>query len=221
VTRARGSAGKAKDRRGGGRPLPSNRANHWAHEVVERETGSPPLAIEPVFEDALVGVALAHTPRGTFLAVRTPLGETLAPLTRADAAVSVPTDALDGAEAYAAELEALHLASADIVAIDPHVLAQATGAPVSLVKRWQAAAEMLAIEGIAPRDAALLARAGVDGLHDLARRAPRILARDAARRAEAEGLPPFDESKVDAWIDEARRRVAAGTLKTGPGLGGA
>lgn len=181
--------------------------NGWVEDVVQRETGGTVHGAHVVYDRAGLTVAVAETRQGPVVAVRTPEGDGVVTVRRAPRPAGRALDELAILEPYRRELAEVGVAvPAALASADPHVLARATGAPVAIVKRWQSAAELLRLDTLGGRDAAVLAFTGVDGLTDLARRSPSALAEEIARRLEMEspGAVPYDVTTVGRWIEEAR-----------------
>ena len=158
-----------------------------------------------VYDRSGVRVVVTSTPAGPVVSVRSPHGRA-----RVGPAPARPPRSLDELHflgSYRAELDALDVrVPAALASSDPHVLARATGAPVAIVKRWQAAAELLTLGDLPARDATALALAGVDGVTDLARRSASALVEELNRRLAVDQpvRPLYDERAVARWIEAAR-----------------
>lgn len=172
---------------------------------IEDEAGVTDVQV--LYDRGGVRVVVATTPEGPVVGVRSPHGH--ARIGPAQAALR-PVRTLDELHllaSYRTELDALDIrVPAALASSDPHVLARATGAPVAIVKRWQAAAELLALADLPARDAAALALAGVDGVTDLARRSAVSLADELNRRLALDQpvRQLYDERATARWIESAR-----------------
>lgn len=82
---------------------------------------------------------------------------------------------------------------------DPQALADKVGVPVKTVQQWQAMSELVKVKGIGPQYAEALARAGVDGIAALKRRAASTLAEQVNAY-----LDSLETAVVGTKITEAR-----------------
>lgn len=170
---------------------------------VENEKGD----VQVVYDRAGVRVVVVETAAGPVVGVRSPHGRARVGPPPAAPPVARTLDELLFLGSYRAELDALDIrVPAALASSDPHVLARATGAPVAIVKRWQAASELLALPDIPARDATALALAGVDGITDLARRSPSALAEELNRRLALDEPVRriHDERTTNRWVEAAR-----------------
>lgn len=84
-----------------------------------------------------------------------------------------------------------------LAAADPADVARRTVLPQHVVEPWVAAARLMLLPGISPREADLMVRAGVRGPEDLAAADPRRLALEVS--------PPVALPRAERWVRAARR----------------
>lgn len=96
----------------------------------------------------------------------------------------------------------------DLWHADVHRTADDLDIPTKTAQRWRTMAELMAVSGIGPQYAELLARAGVDGIEDLAAREPDELVSEIQAKQETLDVRiqgnVVRRPRVERWIDAAR-----------------
>lgn len=96
-------------------------------------------------------------------------------------------------------------------AADAETVAEAVGAAPGTVRRWQRQAELMAVDGVGPQFAELLARSGVDTIADLADAdADQLLERLEAKEESLDVAIQkgrLTEDRVEDWIAWAREHA--------------
>lgn len=82
------------------------------------------------------------------------------------------------------------------------------------VRRWQAMARLMAIEGIDGEAAEHLSRAGVTSLSQLAHETPERLLRRVSESASGMEQVPIDPQQAHDWIQAARAQAEAGSASS-------
>lgn len=90
---------------------------------------------------------------------------------------------------------------------DAETVAEAAGASQKVARRWQAQAELMALDEVGPQYAELLVRSGVTSIEELKRQDPAELLKKIERKQDElevriQGNPPT-ERRIRRWIDAA------------------